>query len=90
MFKNFVLIASAKSQSLRGASHQPALMGCCSYWTKPDYWCSYLFCLTSVRTLLFWSDVLVVGRVVSLEKCKSSGLGRSERWEDSKVARSEG
>ena len=32
----------------------------------------------------------MVGRVVSLEKCKSSGLGRSERWEDSKVARSEG
>ena len=43
----------------------------------------------------------MVGRVVSWEKCKSSGLGRSERWEgsevarwkrweDSKVARSEG
>ena len=67
----------------------------------PDYCCSYLSCLTSVRTLLFWSDVFVVGKEVSWEKCKSSGLGRSERWEgsevarwkrweDSKVARSEG
>ena len=29
----------------------------------------------------------MVGKEVSWEKCKSSGLGRSERWEDSEVAR---
>ena len=46
-----------------------------------------LACLPSGRTLLFWSDLFVVGRVVSWKRWESSGLWRWERWENSEVAR---
>ena len=56
-----------------------------------------LSCLPSGRTL-FWSDLLVAGKVVSWERWErwerlesselgrweGSGLGKWERWEDSK------
>ena len=42
--------------------------------------------LPSERTL-FWSDLLVAGKVVSWEKWDSSEYGRWERWEGSELGR---
>ena len=67
-----MLIASAKSWSGRGASHQPAFMS-----LTISHTC--LPCLPSGRTLLFWSDLFVVGMVESWESYESSELGRWER-----------
>ena len=68
-----MLIASAKSRSARGASHQPALMSgrLTSSHTR-------LPCLLSERRLLFWRCLFVVGREVIWERWESSELGR---WE---------
>ena len=44
-------------------------------------------CLPSERTLLFWSDLFVVGRVVGCERWEISELGRWERWEGSEYGR---
>ena len=65
-----MLIASTKSQSMREASHQPAFM---SGGLTISYTC--LPCLPSGR-MLFWSDLLVVGRVVSWKRWEDSELGR--------------
>ena len=66
------MIASAKSRSARGASQQPAFMNSClaiSHTCVP--------CLPSGGTLLFWSDVFVVGRVVSWERWELwEGMGK--------------
>ena len=54
-----MLIVSAKSQSMRRASHQPAFMSGCltiSHTCFP--------CLPSER-MLFWKDLFVARRVVS-------------------------
>ena len=59
--------------STRGAFHQPAFMSSC---LTISLMC--LPCLPSGRTLLFLSDLFVVGRVVSWERQESSEL---ERWE---------
>ena len=59
----FVFIASAKSRSARGASHRPAFMSSC---LTISHMC--LLCLPCGRTLLFWSDLFGVGRVVNWEK----------------------
>ena len=58
---------------MRGASNQPAFMSSC---LTISLMC--LPCLLSGRTLLFLSDLFVVGRVVSWERQESSEL---ERWE---------
>ena len=76
--------ASAKSWSTRGASHQPAFMSSC---LTISHTC--LPCLPSGRTLLFLSDLFVVGRVVSWERWESSGprgwiRGRVVSWEGGK------
>ena len=68
-----MLIASAKTWGARGATHQPAFMS--SFLTISH---TYLSCLTSGRTLLFGSDLFVVGRVLSWERRESSEL---KRWE---------
>ena len=68
-----MLVASAKSWSGRRASHQPAFMS-----LTISHTC--LPCLPSGRTLLFWSDLFVVGMVVSWESYESSELGRWERY----------
>ena len=60
-----MLIASAKSWSVRGASHQPAFMSGCltiSHTCFP--------CLPSERTLLFWRDLFVIEREVELIQVK--------------------
>ena len=41
-------------------------------------------CLPSGRTL-FWSDLLVAGKVVSWERWDGSEYGRWERWEGSEL-----
>ena len=41
-------------------------------------------CLPSERTL-FWSDLLVAGKVVSWERWDGSEYGRWERWEGSEL-----
>ena len=69
-----MLIASAKSQSTRGASHQPAFMSGC---LTISHTC--LPCLPSERTWLCQRCLLVVGREVSWERWESSELGRWER-----------
>ena len=69
-----MLIASAKSQSARGTSHQPASMNSC---LTISHTC--LPCLPSGETLLFWSDLFVVGWVVSWERWESTELGRWKR-----------
>ena len=77
-----MLIASTKSKSMRGASHQPAFM---SHTCFP--------CLPSGRTLLFWNDLFVVGKVMGWERSESSQLRRSEmcmrvvKWQDRKGGR---
>ena len=65
-----ILLASTKSRSARRASHQPAFMN--NYLTI-RYMC--LPSLPSERMLLFWSDLFVVGRLVSWEGWKSTELG---------------
>ena len=67
-----MLIVSAKSRNARGASHQPASISSCLA-------ISHMFCLPCGKTLLFWSDLFVVGRVVSWKRSESSELGRWER-----------
>ena len=84
----YMLIASAKSWSTRGASHQPAFMGSC---LTIDHAC--LPCLPS-RKKLFWIDLIVAGKVMSCKKKEGSEQGRWERWEGSdkkggRVVRSE-
>ena len=79
-----MLIASAKSRSARGVSHQPTFMSSC---LTISHKC--LLCLPSGRTLLFPSDLFVVGRMVSWERWESSKLRRLERervvtWEGGK------
>ena len=70
-----MLIASAKSQSLRGASHQPAFMS--GHLTIAD---TCLPCLLIVgEGCYFWRYLFVVGREVSWERWESSELGRWER-----------
>ena len=64
-----MLIASAKSQNMRTAYHQPAFMTSC---LTISYTC--LPCLSSGRNV-FRSDLLVSGRVVSWKKWKDSELG---------------
>ena len=44
-------------------------------------------CLSSEGTLLFWSDLFVVGRLVSWERWESTELGRWENGEGSELAR---
>ena len=66
-----MLIASAKSRSVREAGHQPAFMSGC---LTISHTC--LPCLPSERTLLFWRYLFVVGREVSWERWESSELGR--------------
>ena len=68
-----MLIASAKTWGARGATHQSAFM---SRFLTISHTC--LSCLTSGRTLLFWSDLFVVGRVLSWERRESNEL---KRWE---------
>ena len=72
-----MLIASAKSQSTRGASHQPAFMS--SHLTISH---SCLSCLPSGRNL-FRSDLFVAGRVVSWKRWEGSELRRWQRLEGS-------
>ena len=67
-------IASAKSQSTRGASRQPAFM---SGYLTISHTC--LSCLLSGRRLLFWRCLFVVGRKVSWKRWESSELGRWKR-----------
>ena len=69
-----MLIVSAKFQSARGASHQPAFMS--SYLTI-SHMC--LLCYLVQKRLLFWRCLFVVGREVSWERWESSELGRWER-----------
>ena len=79
---NVMLIASAKLWSARGASHQPTFMSNCltiSHTCVP--------CLPSGRTLLFPSNLFVVGRVVIWKKWESSEMRRWERGEGSKLGR---
>ena len=64
-----LLIASSKSRSARGASHQPAFMSSC---LTISHTC--LSCLVSGRTLLFLSDLFIVGRVVFCFWCQSTKL----------------
>ena len=71
---NVMLITSAKSWSLKGASHQPPFTSCC---LTISHTC--LTCLPSKRTLLFWRDLFVVRREVSWERWGSIELGRWER-----------
>ena len=54
----------------REASNQPAYMGSC---LTISHTC--LICLPSVRTL-FWSNLLVAGKVVSWERWEGSEQGR--------------
>ena len=63
-----------KFRSSRGASHQPAFMSSC---LTISHTC--LPCLPIGRTLLFWSDLFVVGRLVSWERWESGELGWWER-----------
>ena len=72
----------AKSHSARGASHQPAFMSNC---LTIGHTC--FPCLPSGRTLLFLSDLFVVGRVVSWERWESSELRRWEKGEGSELGR---
>ena len=67
-----MLIASAKSQSVRGASHQPAFMSGC---LTISHMC--LPCLLSERRLLFSKWLFLVGREVSWERWESS---EPRRW----------
>ena len=60
---HFVLIASAKSRSLRRASHQPAFRN--GYLTISH---TCLPCLPSERTLLFSRCSFIVKREVSWER----------------------
>ena len=64
-----MLIASVKSWSARGASHQPAFMSTC---LTISHTC--LLYLPTGRKSLFWSDLFVVGRVVIWERSESSEL----------------
>ena len=68
-----LLIASAKSQSSRGASHQPVHIS--GHLTTSD---TCLPCLLIGRRFLLWSYLFCVGRKVSWERWKISELGR---WE---------
>ena len=68
------MIASVTHGRVRGASHQPAFM--VSYLTIRH---TCFPCLPS-STTLFWSDLLVAGKVVSWERWEGSELGRWERW----------
>ena len=79
---NVMLIDSAKSRSMRGASHQPAFMSNC---LTISHTC--LQCLPSGRKLLFLSDLFVVGREVSWERWESSELRRWERGEGSELGK---
>ena len=82
-------IASAKSQSARGASHQPAYMGSCLTISHT--------CLPRRRSgrTLFWSNLLVAGKVVSREGEKGRRVvswegekgGRIVRWQGAKGGR---
>ena len=82
---NVMLIALAKSRSVRGASHQAAFMSGC---LTISHIC--LLCLLSERMLLFWRDLFVVGREVSWERWECSEPGRWEkcmsgvRWQGGK------
>ena len=73
LFNWILYIASAKSRSARGASHQPAFMNSC---LTISHTC--LTFLPSGGTLPFWSDLFVVGWVVIWERWESTEL---ERWE---------
>ena len=83
-----LMIASAKSQSARGASHQPAFMSGCLTISH-----TFLSCLPSESRLLFWRCLFVVGREVSWERWEGGELGRWERcmsgvrWQGGKGAR---
>ena len=81
MYKYF----SLKSRSARGASHQPAFMN--SYLTISH---ACLACLSSGGTLLFWSDLFVVGRVVTWERWESTELGRWESGKGSELGSGKG
>ena len=69
-----MLIASTKSRSVRGASHQPAFMSGCLIISH-----TCLPCLPNERTLPFWRHLFVVGREVSWGRWDCSELGRWER-----------
>ena len=77
------LIGSAKSRSARGASHQPAFTGSCQTISRICLPCL----LPSGRTLLFWSDLSVVRKVVSRERRESGEPGKWKRWEGSELER---
>ena len=79
---NVMLIDSAKSRGTRRASHQSAFISNC---LNISHTC--LPCLPSGRTLLFLSDLFVVGREVSWERWESSELRRWERGEGSELGR---
>ena len=68
-----MLIASSKSQCVKGASHQPVITSGCLIISH-----TCLPCLPHEKTLLFWRDLVVIGREVSWEKWETSEL---ERWE---------
>ena len=86
------MIASAKSRSARGASHQPVFMNSC---LTTSHTC--LSCLPSGGTLLFLSDLFIAGRVMielrRRERGKGSELGRWKRcvrvvsWQGGKSGR---
>ena len=57
------LYICTKSQSTRGASLRPAFMSSCLTTSR-----TCLPCLLSGRTLLFWSDLFVVGKGGELRK----------------------
>ena len=74
IFSNALLIASAKSRSVRGASHHPAFMSGC---LTISHMC--LPCLPSERILPIWRHLFVVGSEVTWKRWDSSELGRWER-----------
>ena len=74
---NVMLIALAKSRSVRGASHQAAFMSGC---LTISHIC--LLCLLSERMLLFWRDLFVFGREVSWERWEKCMSG--VRWQGGK------
>ena len=83
-----MLIASSKSQCVKGASHQPVITSGCLIISH-----TCLPCLPHEKTLLFWRDLVVIGREVSWEKWETSELERWERcmsgvsWQGGKVGR---
>ena len=77
-----MLIASARSQNLRRASHQPAFMKRCLTIGH-----TRLTCLLNEGTLLFWNDLFVTGRMVSWERWDSAELGKWKSWQGSELGR---